>query len=103
MEKKYLDAEGLQYLWSKLSLEDYPNNELLIAVINAIDEGKADKTEIPTKVSELATNVANKATELAGAIDANRKFTEAKVTELVSDIAANREYTEGITLPCGQF
>ena len=53
MEKKYLDAEGLQYLWSKLSLEDYPNNELLIAVINAIDEGKADKTEIPAKVSQL--------------------------------------------------
>ena len=43
MEKKYLDAEGLQYLWSKLSLEDYPNNETLIAVLNAIDETKLDK------------------------------------------------------------
>ena len=51
--KKYLDQKGVEYLWSKLSLEDYPNNELLIAVINAIDEGKADKTEIPTKISQL--------------------------------------------------
>lgn len=51
---KYLDEKGVQYLWSKLSLEDYPNNELLIAVINAIDEGKADKTEIPS-LDGLAT------------------------------------------------
>ena len=53
MEHKYLDQAGVEYLWSKLSLEDYPNNELLIAVINAIDENKADKTAIPTKVSQL--------------------------------------------------
>lgn len=42
-EKKYLDYEGLQHLWSKISMEDYPNNDTLIAVINAIDENKADK------------------------------------------------------------
>ena len=53
MEKKYLDAEGLQYLWSKLSLEDYPNNETLMAVINAIDQTKANKEEIPSLVSQL--------------------------------------------------
>ena len=41
--KKYLDAEGLQYLWSKINMQDYPNNDVLIAVINAIDENKADK------------------------------------------------------------
>lgn len=52
-EIKYLDQKGLEYLWSKLSLEDYPNNELLIAVINAIDEGKANKEEVPTKISQL--------------------------------------------------
>lgn len=46
MEKKYLDADGVSYLYQQLSLEDYPNNETLIAVINAIDEGKADKTEV---------------------------------------------------------
>lgn len=48
MNKKFLDASGIQHLWKQLSLQDYPNNETLIAVINAIDEEKADKDEIPT-------------------------------------------------------
>lgn len=44
MEKeKFLDQAGLEYLWSKISIKDYPNNETLIAVLNAIDETKADK------------------------------------------------------------
>ena len=37
---KYLDDKGLQYLWSKLSMQDYPNNETLVAILNAIDETK---------------------------------------------------------------
>ena len=49
--KKYLDQTGVEYLWSKISMEDYPNNETLIAILNAIDETKADKETIPTKVS----------------------------------------------------
>lgn len=40
---KFLDYAGVMQLWKRLSLEDYPNNETLIAVINAIDEQKADK------------------------------------------------------------
>ena len=51
--KKYLDQEGVKFLWSKISMEDYPNNETLIAILNAIDETKANKEEIPTKVSQL--------------------------------------------------
>ena len=47
-EKKFLDQAGVQYLWSKLSLEDYPNNQDLVAVINAIDETKANKTDLNT-------------------------------------------------------
>lgn len=43
MDKKYLDSAGIRYLWSKLSMEDYPNNETLMAVIAAIDETKLDK------------------------------------------------------------
>lgn len=50
---KYLDQEGLKYLWSKISMEDYPNNETLIAILNAIDSTKANKEEIPTLVSQL--------------------------------------------------
>ena len=44
--KKFLDIKGLNYLWSKISLEDYPNNKILAAVIEAIDEEKADKSEL---------------------------------------------------------
>jgi hypothetical protein len=46
MERKYLDEVGLQYLWSKISLQDYPNNDTLITVLNAIDETKANKTDL---------------------------------------------------------
>ena len=41
--KKFLDYEGVQHLWSKINMNDYPNNEMLMAVINAIDETKVDK------------------------------------------------------------
>ena len=44
--KKFLDQSGIQYLWSKINMQDYPNNETLIAVLNAIDETKADKSEL---------------------------------------------------------
>lgn len=44
--KKYLDYEGVKYLWSKINMQDYPNNKTLINVINAIDETKADKSEL---------------------------------------------------------
>ncbi len=44
--KKFLDQEGVKYLWSKINMQDYPNNETLIAVINTIDETKADKSEL---------------------------------------------------------
>jgi hypothetical protein len=52
-EKKFLDQSGVEFLWSKISMDDYPNNDMLIAVLNAIDETKADKGEIPSKVSQL--------------------------------------------------
>ena len=44
----FLDAKGVQHLWSKINMNDYPNNELLMGVIEAIDETKADKSEIPS-------------------------------------------------------
>lgn len=44
--EKFLDREGVKYLCSKLSLEDYPNNEMLMAVLDAIDETKADKDNV---------------------------------------------------------
>ena len=53
--KKYLDQEGVQHLWSKISMEDYPNNETLIAVINAIDETKADKNNVVLLTQQTLT------------------------------------------------
>lgn len=44
--QKFLDSNGIQHLWSKISMQDYPNNETLMAIINAIDETKADKKDI---------------------------------------------------------
>lgn len=46
--KKYLDAEGLKQVLQYINLQDYPNNDTLIAVINAIDNNKADKTQLDT-------------------------------------------------------
>ena len=44
-QKKFLDYEGVKHLWSKINMQDYPNNETLMAVINAIDETKVDKID----------------------------------------------------------
>ena len=44
--KKFLDADGVKVLFDLLSLQDYPNNDVLMAVINAIDGTKMDKDKI---------------------------------------------------------
>lgn len=45
----YLNYEGLKTLWNLISMDDYPNNDMLIAVLNAVDETKADKDTVYTK------------------------------------------------------
>lgn len=47
-EKKFLDLEGVKVLWNQVNLNDYPNNEVLIAVLNAIDTTKLDKETFDT-------------------------------------------------------
>ena len=49
MTQKFIDRDGLKVLWKQASLQDYPNNETLMAVIDAIDEIKADKNELFSK------------------------------------------------------
>ena len=44
--QKFLDQKGVEHLWSKINMQDYPNNETLISVIEAIDETKADKENV---------------------------------------------------------
>jgi len=39
--KKYLDEIGLAYVLSKL--DDYPNNEILAALIDAVQDGLDEK------------------------------------------------------------
>ena len=43
---KVLDADGVKVLFDLLSLQDYPNNDVLMAVINAIDNTKLDKNKM---------------------------------------------------------
>lgn len=57
--KKFLDANGLTYFASKLN--NYPTNELLGTVIDAIDEAKQDKAyDIIYNISEGGTDTCNK-------------------------------------------
>lgn len=43
---KVLTADGVKVLYDLLSLQDYPNNDVLMAVINAIDETKLDSNKM---------------------------------------------------------
>ena len=43
---KDLTADGVKILYDLLSLQDYPNNNVLMAVINAIDTTKLDKNKM---------------------------------------------------------
>ena len=43
---RVLDENGVRTLFNLLSLQDYPNNDVLMAVINAIDNTKMDKNQI---------------------------------------------------------
>ena len=45
--KKFLDQTGISVIWSKIE-NNYPTNEDLTNVINAIDETKADTPKTST-------------------------------------------------------
>ena len=62
-----LDKDGLKILWKQLSLKDYPNNDTLTAVIDSIDETKADKEDL--KNYYLKTEADTLHTELHNYID----------------------------------
>lgn len=52
--RKYLDYNGLVTLLRKF--QDYPTNDILGAVINAIDSSKADKTDVVSNVNYDVNN-----------------------------------------------
>ena len=69
-----MDIEGVQFLFDQLSLQDYPNNETLIAVINAIDESKADRADL--KQSDWNQNDSNEIDYIK-----NRPFYSIEISE----------------------
>ena len=51
--KRFLDFEGVRHLWSKINMQDYPNNDMLMNVIQAIDDTKADRDELLQNKEEI--------------------------------------------------
>jgi hypothetical protein len=88
VNKKFLDANGVQYLWSKVSLQDYPNNDTLVAVIEAIDETKADKDYVQ---QEIALALANAKAEPAEN-DIPKVFIDGIIPTTKDDVLAELTY-----------
>ena len=63
---KILTKENLSFLWKKISLQDYPNNEVLSAVINAIDQEKANKEDVTKEINDAIENLSIEKTPVAG-------------------------------------
>ena len=57
---KFLDQKGVEHLWSKINMQDYPNNEILMSVISAIDETKADKENVAFISKDVAAEIASR-------------------------------------------
>ena len=85
---KFLDEQGVSFLWSQLSLQDYPNNDTLVAVINAIDETKANKDDVLSKAEQELT------TEEVEQVHKNLKLgnlaTEEQVEKLYKTLSSDR-------------
>lgn len=77
-----LDKDGLTYLWSKINMQDYPNNETLIAILNAIDDTKADKTDL----NDYLTKEEYVAGESGGTIDLSNYLTQTKANTLYAPL-----------------
>ena len=63
MAEKFLNAEGVSVLYNLLNMQDYPNNEMLIAIINAIDKTKADKDETVLTIPQTLTEEQKKSSK----------------------------------------
>ena len=52
-QKKFLDSSGISHLWDRIE-ERYPNVDELEIIINAIDEVKADKSDVEAIYNMIA-------------------------------------------------
>lgn len=92
--KKFLDQEGLSYLWKKLSLQDYPNNDTLVAIINAIDENKLDKS---TAIAMLENAVAGQV-PVVKSVDENGKPLEWEAGDLPEGLPSTDAVNQYLTI-----
>lgn len=90
-EIKYLDTDGVKYLWSKINMNDYPNNEMLISIINAIDDSIAN---VDARVIDLEDG---KTTNLLGSYTTVEKYQIGNQSVL----PANCEWQHSYLLPDG--
>lgn len=82
---KVLDANGVKALFDLLSLQDYPNNDVLMAVINAIDATKADQSDF-----DNIQNQFNTLNEFVKPISAAGMFSDESALKLtISEMALN--------------
>ena len=92
---KVLTADGVKVLYDLLSLQDYPNNDILMAVINAIDETKADKDSFNAIQTQF-----NTLNEFVKPVSATGMFSDAsslKITISEMMLNNNRIEHEGLT------
>ena len=85
MALKVLDAEGVKYLWDQINIQDYPNNETLIAVVDAIDSTKLDKDIFEEYVGSFAGLIEPKVDDIPlvfidGIIPTTKNAVEAEMT-----------------------
>lgn len=100
---KVLDSSGLEYLWSKINMQDYPNNETLIAVINAID---SEIENLKTEVDETKKSVSEGKTLVADALTAKNVETSSDATfqEIADNITNNlRSADKFYRVQCGAY
>lgn len=84
--KKFLDYEGVQYLWSKVDMNDYPNNTTLMNVINAIDETKAD-----VKHTHTLSDISNYRNEL-NTTYATKSYVDNQITSIANGNGSIPDY-----------
>lgn len=96
---KILTEEGLKILWSQISLSDYPNNDTLIAVIEAIDETKANRDELKNYYLKTEADILHREVEKyinnqVAALVGSAPETLNTLGELAEALQDNREVTE---------
>ena len=99
--QKFIDRDGLKVLWNQVNLKDYPNNETLIAVIDAIDETKADKETLKnyylkTEADTLHTEIEDYVDNQVAALVNSAPETLDTLGELAAALEENKEVVEAL-------